>query len=117
MNYSVTLIFLENYFLATQAECYHCLTNVPQTRSDSILTLQQAGLVDTWLQEQIGAVPQCLRPPSADRRDGISSLDLEAFGGLFLVLAAGKGGEGRTEGRREGKMVGMNNFEQGSFFN
>ncbi|KAK8404105.1 hypothetical protein O3P69_000278 [Scylla paramamosain] len=54
-----------------------------------ILTLQQAGLVDIWLKEQIGTVPQCLRPPSADRQDGISALDLEAFGGPFLVLVAG----------------------------
>ncbi|XP_063840049.1 glutamate receptor ionotropic, delta-1-like [Scylla paramamosain] len=57
--------------------------------NDVILTLQQAGLVDIWLKEQIGTVPQCLRPPSADRQDGISALDLEAFGGPFLVLVAG----------------------------
>lgn len=71
--------------------------NILQTRHDSILTLQQAGLVDTWLQEQIGAVPHCLRPPSADRRDGISAFDLEAFGGIFLVLVAGKEGRGDRE--------------------
>lgn len=57
--------------------------------------LQQAGLVDIWLQEQIGTVPQCLRPPSADRQGGISALDMEAFGGPFLVLVAGKEGRGR----------------------
>lgn len=63
-----------------------------QIRHDSILTLQQAGLVDHWSQKQIGTVPHCLRPPSADRRDGISAYDLEAFGGLFLLLVAGERG-------------------------
>ncbi|XP_045118446.1 glutamate receptor ionotropic, kainate 3-like [Portunus trituberculatus] len=57
--------------------------------NDVILTLQQAGLVDIWLQEQIGTVPHCLRPPSTDRQDGISALDMEAFGGPFLVLVGG----------------------------
>ncbi|MPC24168.1 Glutamate receptor ionotropic, delta-1 [Portunus trituberculatus] len=61
--------------------------------NDVILTLQQAGLVDIWLQEQIGTVPHCLRPPSTDRQDGISPLDMEAFGGPFLVLVGGKGVE------------------------
>lgn len=54
------------------------------------MTLQEAGLVNLWLKDQIGSVPQCLKPPSADSIGGIQALNLEAFGGIFLVLAAGE---------------------------
>lgn len=58
---------------------------------DSIRMITEAGLVQHWLNEEIGSVPQCLRPPSADRSDGIAALNLESFGGPLLVLAAGEG--------------------------
>lgn len=51
--------------------------------------MTEAGLVQHWLNEEIGSVPQCLRPPSADRTDGISPLNLESFGGPLLVLVGG----------------------------
>lgn len=54
------------------------------------MTLQEAGLVNMWLQDQIGSVPQCLRPPSADNKGGIQALSLEAFGGIFLFLGTGE---------------------------
>lgn len=43
-----------------------------------------------WLSKEIGSVPQCLRPPTADRSDGIAAINLEAFGGPLLVMAAGE---------------------------
>lgn len=52
--------------------------------------MTEAGLVQHWLNEEIGSVPQCLRPPTADRSDGIAALDLESFGGPLLVVAAGE---------------------------
>lgn len=52
--------------------------------------LTEAGLVQHWLNEEIGSVPQCLRPPTADRIAGIAALNLESFGGILLVLAAGE---------------------------
>lgn len=52
--------------------------------------MTEAGLVQHWLKEEIGSVPQCLRPPTADRSDGIAALDLESFGGPLLVVAAGE---------------------------
>ena len=51
--------------------------------------MTEAGLVQHWLNEEIGSVPQCLRPPSADRSDGIAALNFEAFSGPLLVLAGG----------------------------
>lgn len=56
------------------------------------MTLQEAGLVNLWLQDQIGTVPQCLKPPSTDSQGGTKALNLEAFGGIFLVLGAGEEG-------------------------
>lgn len=46
--------------------------------------------MDQWLREVIAVTPQCLQPPTADRTDGVSPLDLKSFGGPLLVLAAGK---------------------------
>ncbi|XP_063840054.1 glutamate receptor ionotropic, delta-2-like isoform X1 [Scylla paramamosain] len=56
-----------------------------------IRMMTEAGLVQHWLNEEIGSVPQCLRPPSADRSDGIAALNFEAFSGPLLVLAGGDG--------------------------
>ena len=55
--------------------------------------------MDQWLREVIAVTPQCLQPPSADRTDGVSPLDLKSFGGPLLVLF---GGELR---RKEGVFV------------
>ena len=52
--------------------------------------MTEAGLVQHWLNEEIGSVPQCLRPPSADRSDGIAALNLEVFSGPLLVLVGGE---------------------------
>lgn len=52
--------------------------------------ITEAGLVQHWLNEEIGHVPQCLRPPSADRSQGIAALNLDSFGGPLLVLVAGE---------------------------
>ena len=57
----------------------------------SIRLITEAGLVQHWLTEEIGSVPQCLRPPSADRSDGIAPLNFEAFTGPLLVLVGGEG--------------------------
>ncbi|MPC24166.1 Glutamate receptor 2 [Portunus trituberculatus] len=54
-----------------------------------IRMMTEAGLVQHWLNEEIGSVPQCLRPPSADRSDGIAALNFEAFSGPLLVLGGG----------------------------
>ncbi|XP_069172269.1 glutamate receptor 1-like [Procambarus clarkii] len=54
-----------------------------------LLVVKEAGLVAKWLGEQITNTSQCLRPPSADRRDGISPLNLDAFVGPLLVLFGG----------------------------
>ena len=43
-----------------------------------------------WLTEEIGSVPQCLRPPSADHSGGIAALNLEVFSGPLLVLVGGE---------------------------
>ncbi|XP_063840053.1 glutamate receptor ionotropic, kainate glr-3-like isoform X2 [Scylla paramamosain] len=54
-----------------------------------IRMITEAGLVQHWLTEEIGSIPQCLRPPSADRGLGIAALNFEAFSGPLLVLAGG----------------------------
>lgn len=55
----------------------------------SIRALIEAGLVDQWLREVIAVTPQCLQPPTADRTDGVSPIDLKSFSGPLLVLVAG----------------------------
>lgn len=66
--------------------------------------ITEAGLVQHWLNEEIGRVPQCLRPPSADHSQGIAALNLESFGGPLLVLAAG---ERTRKFERKGILVGV----------
>ncbi|XP_063840050.1 glutamate receptor ionotropic, delta-1-like isoform X1 [Scylla paramamosain] len=63
--------------------------------NDVIRGLLEAGLVDQWLREVIAVTPQCLQPPSADRTDGVSPLDLKSFGGPLLVLLGGELARGR----------------------
>lgn len=62
----------------------------------SIRALIEAGLVDQWLREVIAVTPQCLQPPTADRTDGVSPIDLKSFSGPLLVLVAG---ERRSDGQ------------------
>ncbi|XP_063840046.1 probable glutamate receptor [Scylla paramamosain] len=54
-----------------------------------ILTVKEAGILDQWLSAQITNTSQCLRPPTADRSEGIAALSIEAMAGSFLVLAGG----------------------------
>ncbi|MPC27965.1 hypothetical protein E2C01_021162 [Portunus trituberculatus] len=54
-----------------------------------ILAVKEAGILDRWLDSQITNISQCLRPPSADRSEGIAALDTDALAGCFLVLAGG----------------------------
>ncbi|XP_069172530.1 glutamate receptor 2-like [Procambarus clarkii] len=54
-----------------------------------ILAVKESGLLDKWLAEQITNTSQCLRPPTSDRGGGIAPLNIEAFSGPFLMLAAG----------------------------
>lgn len=61
----------------------------------SIRALIEAGLVDQWLREVIAVTPQCLKPPTADRTDGVSPIDLKSFSGPLLVLVAGEWWETR----------------------
>lgn len=56
----------------------------------SIQSVKEAGFVDHWLDAQITNTSQCLRPPNADRRDGISPLSIEDMAGSFLLLAGGE---------------------------
>lgn len=52
--------------------------------------MTEAGLVQHWLNEEIGKVPQCLRSPTADRSDSLAALNLESFSGILLVLVGGE---------------------------
>ncbi|XP_042856725.1 glutamate receptor ionotropic, delta-1-like [Penaeus japonicus] len=54
-----------------------------------ITTLKEAGIIDKWLRDQMTNTSQCLRPPSADRSEGIAALDLQSFYGPIMVLAGG----------------------------
>lgn len=45
--------------------------------------------MDQWLREVIAVTPQCLQPPTADRTEGVSPIDLKSFSGPLLVLVAG----------------------------
>ncbi|XP_064111335.1 glutamate receptor 1-like [Macrobrachium nipponense] len=52
--------------------------------------IMESGLLDMWMGAELTNTSQCLRPPSSDKRDGISALNLEAFYGIFIVLSMGK---------------------------
>ncbi|XP_050692922.1 uncharacterized protein LOC126983834 [Eriocheir sinensis] len=54
-----------------------------------IFAVKEAGILDKWLGEQITNTSQCLRPPTADRSDGITPLNIEDMAGSFLMLAGG----------------------------
>ncbi|XP_050693218.1 probable glutamate receptor isoform X2 [Eriocheir sinensis] len=54
-----------------------------------ILAVKEAGILDRWLGAQITNTSQCLRPPTADRSDGITPLNIEDMAGCFLVLVGG----------------------------
>ncbi|XP_063840062.1 probable glutamate receptor [Scylla paramamosain] len=54
-----------------------------------LLVLKEAGLLDKWLGEQITNTTQCLRPPSADSREGVSPLSVTAFSGPLACLGLG----------------------------
>lgn len=47
-----------------------------------------------WLGAEITNISQCLRPPIADRSEGLSPLSIGDLAGSFLLLA---GGEAREE--------------------
>ncbi|XP_069995853.1 probable glutamate receptor [Penaeus vannamei] len=51
--------------------------------------IKHSGILSKWIGDQITNTSQCLRPPSADRREGISALNIEAFLGPLSVLLAG----------------------------
>ncbi|XP_068216603.1 glutamate receptor 4-like [Palaemon carinicauda] len=51
--------------------------------------VMESGLLDMWMGSELTNTSQCLRPPSSDKRDGISALNLEAFYGIFTVLLIG----------------------------
>ncbi|KAG7156390.1 Glutamate receptor ionotropic, delta-2-like 15 [Homarus americanus] len=57
--------------------------------NELIHQLKEGGLFDKWLGDEITNTSVCLRPPSSDRGDGISPLNLEAFSGPLLLLGAG----------------------------
>ncbi|XP_071549700.1 probable glutamate receptor [Panulirus ornatus] len=54
-----------------------------------IRIVKESGILDKWIRAQITNTSQCLRPPSSDRREGISPLNTEALTGPLLVLAGG----------------------------
>ncbi|XP_053634332.1 probable glutamate receptor [Cherax quadricarinatus] len=51
--------------------------------------LKESGLMNKWLGEQITNTSLCLRPPSADIKEGLSPLSFQTFSGSFLFLASG----------------------------
>lgn len=69
----------------------------------SILTVKEAGILDHWLSVQITNTSQCLRPPTADRTQGIAALSIEALAGSFLVLVGGEERKARGKGVRSGR--------------
>ncbi|XP_042204210.1 uncharacterized protein LOC121853894 [Homarus americanus] len=54
-----------------------------------IYKVKEAGLLAKWLRSEITNTSQCLRPPSSDRRDGITALNLDALLGPLFVLSGG----------------------------
>ncbi|XP_050692940.1 glutamate receptor ionotropic, delta-2-like [Eriocheir sinensis] len=58
-----------------------------------IHAVKEAGILDRWLGDQITNTSQCLRPPSADRSEGLSPLNIDDMAGCFLVLAGGEARE------------------------
>ncbi|XP_063593053.1 glutamate receptor ionotropic, kainate glr-3-like [Penaeus indicus] len=55
----------------------------------SIDIIKHSGILSKWIGDQITNTSQCLRPPSADRTESISALNIEAFLGPLSVLLAG----------------------------
>ncbi|XP_069995852.1 probable glutamate receptor [Penaeus vannamei] len=58
--------------------------------NDIINRVKESGLLTHWLEQQIRNTSRCLRPPAADRTEGIAALNLQAFHGPLLVLSVGK---------------------------
>nr|XP_053633966.1 glutamate receptor ionotropic, delta-1-like [Cherax quadricarinatus] len=55
-----------------------------------IRRVKESGLIDLWLKKETSNTSQCLLPPSVSTSSGsVSSLDLNAFVGSFLLLLAG----------------------------
>lgn len=78
------------------------LTRLNQTSLCSISNLKQAGILDLWLRDEITNASLCLRPPTADRREGLSPLSTGDLAGPFLLLAGGKTRE-REKDHKEGR--------------
>ncbi|XP_069995849.1 glutamate receptor 4-like [Penaeus vannamei] len=56
-----------------------------------ISTVKESGLLAKWMSQEISNTSLCLRPPTADRRDAIAALNINAFFGPLMVLMGGLG--------------------------
>ncbi|KAK8404112.1 hypothetical protein O3P69_000285 [Scylla paramamosain] len=71
------------------AVCYEMTMMKTISWDFSISRLIEAGLLDYWLISEISNTTQCLKPPTADRSQGVQPLSLTSLLGTMYLLAAG----------------------------